>query len=73
MGQFDRAVKGYQERLKKQAEQADTLNHSLGYYIAYAVNDLEHYPDKPFMSKQEKIQNSPEVFRQMAKKRWGRK
>lgn len=40
--------KGYQEKIKAQSAMQDNLNHTLGVYIYYAVNNPKKYPKKPF-------------------------
>lgn len=46
--QYAKHVKIYQEMEEKRLKEKDTFNYVLGKYIAFAVNDPKHYPDKPF-------------------------
>lgn len=46
--QWSKYVKIYNEKETQRLKEADTLNYILGKYIAYAVNDPKHYPQKPF-------------------------
>ena len=46
--EFRNCVAGFNS---KQIERADTLNHILGRYISFAVNDPRHYPRKPIVAK----------------------
>lgn len=49
--QWSKYVKVYNEKEKERLKEVDTLNYILGKYIAYAVNDPKHYPNKPFLEK----------------------
>jgi len=51
MGDFEVFIKAYEERQEEQMEIQDALNHLLGRYIGYAVNDPKKYPKKPFLHK----------------------
>ena len=51
---FDKHHEAYQMRIEDQAILMDRMNHSLGYYIAYAVNEPKKYPEEPLSSKKEK-------------------
>lgn len=41
-------IDGYVERLEDYAKSEDALNHALGKYVGFAMNDPKKYPDKPF-------------------------
>lgn len=49
--EFRNCVAGFNSRQKAEIERADTLNHILGRYISFAVNDPKHYPRKPIVAK----------------------
>ena len=49
--QWVKYVKVYNEKEQMRLKEIDTLNYILGKYVAYAVNDPKHYPDKPFTQK----------------------
>lgn len=49
--QWAKYVKVFNEMEKQRLREIDTLNYVLGKYIAYAVNDPKHYPNKPFSEK----------------------
>lgn len=46
--QWSKYVKVFNEKEKQRVKEMDTLNHILGQYIAYAVNDPKKYPRQPF-------------------------
>jgi predicted ribosome quality control (RQC) complex YloA/Tae2 family protein len=45
-------LKVYQDKSEARVMEQDTLNHLLGRYIAYAVNDPKKYPKYPFLKKE---------------------
>lgn len=49
--QFEKHIKVFNEKQNLRFREIDTLNYVLGKYIAYAVNDPKHYPNKPFTEK----------------------
>jgi hypothetical protein len=49
--QWSKHIKIFNEKEKQRLKEVDTLNFILGKYIAYAVNDPKHYPNKPFSEK----------------------
>lgn len=49
--QWEKYVKVFNEKEKQRIKEVDTLNHLLGKYVAYGVNDPKHYPSKPFTEK----------------------
>lgn len=50
-------IDGYVERLEDYAKSEDALNHALGKYISFAMNDPKKYPEKPF-SQQDRSNSS---------------
>ena len=52
-GDFQDCIEGYNERTKRWMDEVDSLNHTLGTYISYAVNDPKKYPKQPFYKKAE--------------------
>lgn len=50
-GQFENCVKGYQERIQDHVQLTDSLNHTLGQYIGYSVNNPKKYPKTPLLQK----------------------
>lgn len=46
--QWAKHIKVFNEKEQARLKEVDTLNYILGKYIAYAVNDPKHYPNKPF-------------------------
>lgn len=46
--QWAKHIKVFNEKEQARLKEADTFNYILGKYIAYAVNDPKHYPNKPF-------------------------
>lgn len=51
---FNKYVNVYNKKREEEIEQIDTLNFLLGKYIAYAFNDVKHYPKKPFLENETK-------------------
>ena len=49
--QWSKYVKVFNEKEKQRLKEVDTLNHILGKYIGFAVNDPKHYPSRPFTEK----------------------
>ena len=49
--EFRNCVAGFNSKQKAEIERVDTLNHILGQYISFAVNDPKHYPRKPIVAK----------------------
>lgn len=49
--QYEKHIKVFKEKEEMRFKEVDTLNYILGKYIAYAVNDPKHYPNKPFTEK----------------------
>lgn len=49
--QWVKYIKIFNEKEQARLKEVDMLNYILGKYIAYAVNDPKHYPDKPFTDK----------------------
>lgn len=49
--QWEKYVKVFNEKEKQRLKEVDTLNYLLGKYVAYGVNDPNHYPSKPFTEK----------------------
>ena len=49
--EFRNCVAGFNSKQKAEIERADALNHILGRYISFAVNDPKHYPRKPIVAK----------------------
>lgn len=47
--QWAKHVKVFNEKEMERLKETDVLNHLLGKYVAWAVNDPRHYPNKPFM------------------------
>ena len=45
---------GYNNRLKQEAKNIDTLNHIFGNYIMSAVHEPKKYPREPYMVEEEK-------------------
>lgn len=48
-GDFQDCISGYNDRVKRVHEETDMLNHILGRYVAYAVNNPKKYPKKPLL------------------------
>lgn len=46
---FNKYINVYKKKKEEEIQQIDTLNFLLGKYIAYAFNDVKHYPKKPFL------------------------
>lgn len=55
--QFTHCIDGYVERLEDYTKGEDALNHALGKYVGFAMNDPKKYPDKPF-SQQDRSDSS---------------
>lgn len=53
--QWAKYVRVFNEKEVERLKEADVLNHLLGKYIAWAVNDPRHYPRKPFMEKDNEL------------------
>ena len=49
--QWVKYIKIFSEKEQARLKEVDMLNYILGKYIAYAVNDPKHYPNKPFTDK----------------------
>lgn len=49
--QYMKYVRMYNELEKKRIHEIDGLNHILGKYISYAVNDPKKYPKQPYTYK----------------------
>lgn len=49
--QYTKHVRIFNEKEKQRIKEIDGLNHILGRYIAYAMNDPKHYPKQPFTHK----------------------
>lgn len=49
--QWAKYIKVFEERERERLKEVDVMNYILGKYIAYAVNDPKHYPNKPFTEK----------------------
>ena len=49
--QWAKHIKVFNQKEHQRIREADALNHILGKYIAYAVNDPKHYPSNPFTEK----------------------
>lgn len=49
--QWVKHIKVFNEKEKQRIEETDMFNYILGKYVAYAVNDPKHYPNKPFTQK----------------------
>ncbi len=54
--QWAKHIKVFNEKEEARLREVDTFNYILGKYIAYAVNDPKHYPDKPFTDKNTKLE-----------------
>lgn len=52
--QWEKHVKVYTEKEKNRLKEIDALNHILGKYIGFAVNDPKNYPKHPFTDNQKK-------------------
>jgi hypothetical protein len=59
-------INNYVEKEKQRVKEIDVNNYNLGKYIAYAVNDPQHYPDKPFLVEPEMFEG--EDMERIAKK-----
>lgn len=46
--QFNKYIKVYEEEIELRFKEQDISNHTLGKYIAYAVNEPKKYPKNPF-------------------------
>lgn len=53
--QFKKHYEGYRVRIENEAKMKDQLNHILGMYIGFAVNEPSKYPNKPHLMKQEQL------------------
>ena len=49
--QFMKHIKVYNQKEKERIQEIDSLNHVLGKYIGWAINDPKHYPKKPYSDK----------------------
>ena len=49
--QWAKHIKVFEEKETQRLKEVDVMNYILGKYIAYAVNDPKHYPNKPFTEK----------------------
>lgn len=47
--QFNKYVNVYNKKQKQEIELQDSLNYLLGKYVAFAFNDVKHFPKKPFL------------------------
>ena len=48
-GDFQDCISGFNDRLKRAREETDMMNHILGRYVAYAVNNPKKYPKEPLL------------------------
>ncbi len=49
--QYAKHVKVFTDKEQSRYKEVDMFNYILGKYVAYAVNDPKHYPNKPFTEK----------------------
>lgn len=54
--QWAKYVKVFNEKETQRLKEIDTFNYILGKYIAFAVNDPKHYPNKPFTDNNTKLE-----------------
>ncbi len=66
--QFEKYIKIYEKKEKNRIIEKDMFNHMLGKYISFAFNDPKHYPDKNFLSIEEKIEMTDDEMEKMARK-----
>lgn len=76
-GDFQDCLEGYNDHLKRWRSEIDAMNHTLGCYVSYSVNDPKHYPKQPFhkLSEQQE-QNTARTDDQrmrMARLKYGKK
>lgn len=50
LGEFTRCINGYKERIEREMQQQDYLNHIHANYIALGVNNPEKFPKQPLLS-----------------------
>lgn len=48
VNQFMKYVKVFNQKERERIQEIDSLNHVLGKYIGWAINDPKHYPKNPF-------------------------
>lgn len=49
VNQFNKYIETYTEKEERRLKEIDQFNWLLGKYIAYAFNDVKHYPTKAFL------------------------
>ena len=54
--QYTKHVRVYNQKQKEHIQEVDKLNHLLGQYIGFAINDPKHYPSKPFTEKNTELE-----------------
>lgn len=59
VNQFNKYIKVYTKKEEARLKEIDTFNWLLGKYIAYAYNDVKHYPTKAFL---DNTVNTPKVM-----------
>lgn len=64
--QYAKHQSAYLKIQEDEIKKADTLNWSLGQYIAFAFNDPKKYPKKPFTDKKEQDVQTPEEMEMAA-------
>lgn len=47
---YEKYREAYVEKTRRELRQHDMLNHLLGRYISYGVNDPKRYPKQPFLA-----------------------
>ena len=52
--QYAKHVRIYNQKEKERLKEQDYMNHLLGKYISFAVNEPSQYPNKPFLAEEEK-------------------
>ena len=76
-GDFQDCLEGYNDHLRRWRDEVDSLNHILGTYISYAVNDPKKYPKEPYTrtseEKERNIAHTDEQRLLMARLKYGKK
>ena len=52
--QLNKYINVYTKKQQDEINRIDSLNYLLGKYIAFAFNDVKHYPKKPFLAEETK-------------------
>ncbi len=54
--QYMKHIRVFNEKEQQRIKEKDGLNYMLAQYIAYAFNDVKHFPKKPFTDNDTKLE-----------------